>query len=147
MLSRPQCFLTVCLGVNHRKYQSSASLAFVREIHRWPLVSPHNWPVTRKCFQLMASSWLSIKYRPFRPSFNVLSPPMTISKPSMRCYSNVNDDFKSKTAFLWAPFYCSIIYGTWVYIITKSISRSNKKRYHRNVEAGQIALFSKASYW
>ena len=33
-----------------RKYQSSASLAFMRGIHRWPVVSPHKWPVTRKMF-------------------------------------------------------------------------------------------------
>ena len=35
---------------DQRKYQSSASLAFVREIHRGPVNSPHNWPVTRKMF-------------------------------------------------------------------------------------------------
>ena len=33
-----------------RKHQSSASLAFVRWIHRWPANSPHKWPVTRKIF-------------------------------------------------------------------------------------------------
>ena len=35
-------------GTDHRKHQSSASLAFVRGIHRWPLNSTHKWPVTRK---------------------------------------------------------------------------------------------------
>ena len=35
-------------GVNQRKHQSSASLAFVREIHRGPVNFPHKWPVTRK---------------------------------------------------------------------------------------------------
>ena len=29
-------------------HQSSASLAFVLGIHRWPVNSPHKWPVTRK---------------------------------------------------------------------------------------------------
>ena len=38
-------------------YQSSASLAFVRGIHRGPVNSPHKWPVTRKIFHLMTSSW------------------------------------------------------------------------------------------
>ena len=33
-----------------RKLQSSASLAFVRGIHRGPVNSPHKWPVTRKMF-------------------------------------------------------------------------------------------------
>ena len=32
------------------KHQSSASLAFVRGIHRGPVNSPHKWPVTRKMF-------------------------------------------------------------------------------------------------
>ena len=32
------------------KHQSSASLAFVLGIHRWPVNSQHKWPVTRKRF-------------------------------------------------------------------------------------------------
>ena len=32
------------------KHQSSASLAFVRGIHRGPVNSPHKWPVMRKLF-------------------------------------------------------------------------------------------------
>ena len=36
--------------VDQRKHQSSASLAFVRGIHRGPVNSPHKWPVTRKMF-------------------------------------------------------------------------------------------------
>ena len=32
------------------KHQSSASLAFVRGIHRLPVNSPHKWPETRKMF-------------------------------------------------------------------------------------------------
>ena len=39
-----------CSGADQRKHQSSASLAFVRGIHRWPVNSPHKWPVTRKMF-------------------------------------------------------------------------------------------------
>ena len=35
---------------DQRKHQSSASLAFVRGIHRRPVNSPHKWPVTRKMF-------------------------------------------------------------------------------------------------
>ena len=37
-------------GVDQRKHQSSASLAFVREIHRGPVNFPQKWPVTRKIF-------------------------------------------------------------------------------------------------
>ena len=44
-------YSTVCSGaINQRKHQSSASLAFVWEIHRWPVNFPHKWPVTRKIF-------------------------------------------------------------------------------------------------
>ena len=41
---------TAYSGGDQRKHQSSASLAFVRGIHRWPVNSPHKWPVTRKIF-------------------------------------------------------------------------------------------------
>ena len=37
-------------GTDQRKHQSSASLAFVRGIHRGPVNSPHKGPVTRKMF-------------------------------------------------------------------------------------------------
>ena len=43
-------YWTVCSGADQRKHQSSASLAFVRGIHRWPVNSPHKGPVTRKMF-------------------------------------------------------------------------------------------------
>ena len=49
------CF-TISSGADQRKHQSSASLAFVRGIHRWPVNSPHKRPITRKCFHLMTSS-------------------------------------------------------------------------------------------
>ena len=34
--------------VDQRKHQSSASLAFIQGIHRWPVNSPHKGSVTRK---------------------------------------------------------------------------------------------------
>ena len=37
-----------CSGAYQSKHQGSASLAFVRGIHRGPVNSPHKWPVTRK---------------------------------------------------------------------------------------------------
>ena len=43
-------YSTVYSGIDQRKHQSSASLASVRGIHRWPVNSPHKWPVTRKMF-------------------------------------------------------------------------------------------------
>ena len=43
-------YSTVYSNADQRKYQSSASLAFVRGIHRRPVNSPHKWPVTREMF-------------------------------------------------------------------------------------------------
>ena len=43
-------YSNVYSGAHQRKHQSSASLAFVRGIHRGPVNSPHKWPVTRKMF-------------------------------------------------------------------------------------------------
>ena len=43
-------YSTIYSDADQRKHQSSASLAFVRGIHRRPVNSPHKWPVTRKMF-------------------------------------------------------------------------------------------------
>ena len=43
-------YSTVYSGADQRKDHNSASLAFVRWIHRGPVNSPHKWPVTRKIF-------------------------------------------------------------------------------------------------
>ena len=43
-------YSAVYSGTDQREYQNAASLAFVRGIHRGPMNSPQNWPVTRKMF-------------------------------------------------------------------------------------------------
>ena len=45
-------YSTICSGADQRKHQSSASLPFVRGIHRWPVNSPHKGPVTPKMFPI-----------------------------------------------------------------------------------------------
>ena len=46
--------LTIVYSTIHsgadKKHQSSASLVFLRGIQRWPMNSPHKWPVARKMF-------------------------------------------------------------------------------------------------
>ena len=42
------CLLNVYSGADERKHQRSASLVFVRGIHRRPVNSPHKGPVTRE---------------------------------------------------------------------------------------------------
>ena len=55
-------YSTVFSDADQRKHQSSVSLAFVWGIHRWPVNSPHKWPVTRKMFPfdgvIMFQPWL-----------------------------------------------------------------------------------------
>ena len=43
-------YSSVYSGADQRKRQGSASMAFVRGIHRWPVNYPHKCPVTRKMF-------------------------------------------------------------------------------------------------
>ena len=43
-------YSSVFSGADQRKYQSFASLAFVRGIYRWPVNSQHKGPVTRNMF-------------------------------------------------------------------------------------------------
>ena len=43
-------YSTAYSDADQSKHQSSASLAFVRGIHRCPVNSPHKWPVKRKMF-------------------------------------------------------------------------------------------------
>ena len=60
-------------GADQRKHQSSASLAFVRGIHRGPVNSPPKRPVARKMFLfddvIMASlfAWYYFLYARFMP--------------------------------------------------------------------------------
>ena len=67
-------YSTVYSGADQRKHQSSASLVFVWEIHRWPVNSPHKGPVTRKMFPfddvIMSAIILAV---PVRPSWNIMT--------------------------------------------------------------------------
>ena len=62
---------TVCSGADQTE-QSSASLAFVRGIHRWSVNSPHKGPVTRKMFSfddvIMGICGLLLDFHNFTPS-------------------------------------------------------------------------------
>ena len=91
--------LTISYSGRDLKKQSSASLAFVRGIHRRPENSPHKWPVTRKMFPFdygimiprnstieishSQYSWPHIKLPTYlyrRPNVFVLSIKITIAK-------------------------------------------------------------------
>ena len=57
-------YSTVYSGTDQRNHQSPASLAFVSGIHRWPVNSPHKWPVKRKMFPFDDVIMLSHKMLP-----------------------------------------------------------------------------------
>ena len=49
--SVPFVYSTAYSDADQRKHQSSASLAFVRRIHRWPVNSPHKGPAMPQSHQ------------------------------------------------------------------------------------------------
>ena len=88
---------TVCSGTSQRKHQSSASLAFVRGIHRWQVNSPHTFkgPVRRKCFHLMTSSWyhqcglMAFKWGRFHRMLKVIILDMSLEIINLRLQSHL----------------------------------------------------------
>ena len=103
-------YSSVYSGADQRKHQSSASLAFVRGIHRWPVNSPHKWPVTRKMFPF--DEVILTKYMETKPcAYN------------MR-YDIVADDCIFKHAYI-------IVYkNTWWFVsqvqVTGTLMNNNK---------------------
>ena len=72
---------------DQRKHQSSASLAFVRVIHRGPVNSPHKWPVTRKMFPfddvIMVSRHPGIWWLCLKAMICPIPPPCSVVKIKM----------------------------------------------------------------
>ena len=92
--SLPIVYSIVYSDADQRKHQSSASLAFVRGIHRGPVNFPHKWPVTRKMFPfddvimwLVASARLCTQ---FLVSTN--SKIMQISSLPSKCFITATSD-------------------------------------------------------
>ena len=86
-------YSTVCLCADERKHQSSAPLAFMRGIHRWPVKSPHKEPVTRKMFPFDDAIAVSpIRYQLTDTCMNALKPNrVNITEPTPSCPWNVCD--------------------------------------------------------
>ena len=76
-------YSAVVSSADQRKHQRSASLAFMRGFHRWPVNSPHKRPETRKMFPFDDV----IMFNTLRP--NDLMIPLNINqtrcRPLMRC--------------------------------------------------------------
>ena len=99
---------TIYSGADQRKHQSSASLVFVRGIHRWPGNSQHKRPVTRKMFpfddvivyrtDFTTRLWAHISNIVEKWSYSYAWPLFTKKTPS---YKYRNPHFKPKT--VWRP--------------------------------------------
>ena len=77
-------------GAGQRKHQSSASLAFVRGIHRWPVNSPHKGPVTRKMFPFHDVTLWFLGCIPEWLHFKKLISPWTKLPPFRRRYFHIH---------------------------------------------------------
>ena len=95
MASQITSLTSVYWGVDQRKHQSSASLAFVRGNHRGLVNSPHQWPVTRNMFPFddvimefcVIFQWFPDWSAFYHIHFNTLRPKQT-------CRQFANDIFK-----------------------------------------------------
>ena len=83
---------TVDTDADHRKLQSSVSLAFVRGIHRWPVSSQHKRPATRNMLPfydvIMQTFWYYLE-----ASSSNLKQSVVMSRHAC-CSSNGVDKFK-----------------------------------------------------
>ena len=101
-------YSTVYSGADQRKHQSSASLAFVRGIHRGPVNSPHKWPVTRKIFPfndvIISSAICDCFLCTYLPLLNTLG-----SKPNDPYFASYNFKCIWKKFIFW--FHWSLYLG------------------------------------
>ena len=92
-------YSTVYSDADQRKYQSSASLAFVRGIHRGPVNSPHKWPVTRKMFSF---DDVIMYWADFNPTAWLMRGWWELITPGCSLYDSLNSFDKSLTRhFMW----------------------------------------------
>ena len=93
---------TVGSCADQRKHQSSESQAFVRRVHWWLVDSPHKWPVTRKMFHWMTSSYETMKsQRTFHTS------------PSRARYGVPSVSIYMKYIVLWTHCMESFVSSSW----------------------------------
>ena len=105
-------FSTVYFGTDQIKWQSSASLAFVRGIHRLPVNSPHKGPVTQKMF-------------PFEGVIMTVLPLLRISHPSTQ-YGLHNNVAIYLDLYLYIQC-CAVITRSIFFKIPTKDKRHNKR--------------------
>ena len=87
-------YSTVYSDADQRKHQSSASLAFVRGIHRGPVNSLHKWPVPRKNIYMYCRIYFGICFRNCPAIRKLLNSPMVNDKQDILCISEGCFDIK-----------------------------------------------------
>ena len=109
-------YSTVYSDAVQRKYQSSASLAFVWGLPRGPINSPHKWPVTRKMFPfgdvIMEITSLSMIKM-------VINSNYPLSKNSMSFALYFRMTWRSRQC-LETKFYCKLLHFVSEYITIQS---------------------------
>ena len=83
-------YSTVYSRRRSKKHQSSASLAFVRGIHRWPVNSSHKGPVTRKMlpFDDVTMRYVSVG-NILMPNYNIVVTTMLCTKLRKNLYKRM----------------------------------------------------------
>ena len=105
--SLPTVYSTVYSDADQRKHQSSASLAFVRGIHRWPVNSPHKWPVTRKIFPFDDVIMVIV---------SISMPCMYWSSPNI-VTSTTGTQYLALTADIWGCFFIPWLFIHYTYAL------------------------------
>ena len=109
-------YSTVCSGEDQRKHQSSASLALVRGIPRWPVNFPHKGPVTRKMFPFhdVIMSYLSLG-----PNRQLSLPRPVLSLPVITCCDHLLVCIETGTRWLtFSNVFCGmkmLYFCCWVH--------------------------------
>ena len=110
-------YSSVYSGADQRKHQSSASLAFVRGIHRRPVNSPHKGPVTRKMFPFddVIMCWYDIWEEDFRKCWsnllNYTGFPFTYRLTGSGIRVWLIDFIHINVWYLYMIHYCDVIMG------------------------------------
>ena len=102
-------YSTVYSGADQRKRQSSASLAFVRGIHRSPVSSPHKWPVTRKMFPFDDVFMISIicRYEAAWTHKNALACAFTVENWQTKPFFVLRKRYLRQNR--WIPWQCETV--------------------------------------
>ena len=102
-------------GADQRKHQSSASLAFVRGIHRDRWIPRTNGQLRGKCFHLMTSSWMWLQMAPGRGIAVLMWAGRRIQRMAILCGCNSLSPVRSECDLKDAIFNLDLLIGIFRY--------------------------------